>query len=139
MPSYAFLDLKILGERVTRKVQCCEDTTPSFVTLLWIGSIVAGLIGALAGVGGGGVMVPLLIFGFGVDIHSAMGASLISVIATSSGTADEPGAFACPGSGAWRLPHDLDLCRRALSIRSLPGVPKVFQKSMKLMLKGISF
>jgi uncharacterized membrane protein YfcA len=57
----------------------------SFVPLLWIGSIMAGLIGAMAGFGGGGVMVPVPVFGFGVDIRYAMGASLISVIAMSSG------------------------------------------------------
>jgi uncharacterized membrane protein YfcA len=57
----------------------------SFVPLLWIGSIMAGLIGAMAGFGGGGVMVPVPVFGFSVDIRYAMGASLISVIAMSSG------------------------------------------------------
>ena len=62
-------------------------TTLHFVPLLWIGAFVAGLIGALTGLGGGVVIVPLLVFGFGVDIRYAMGASLISVIATSSGAA----------------------------------------------------
>jgi len=62
-------------------------TTLFFVPLLWIGSLVAGLLGALTGLGGGVVIVPLLVFGFGVDIRYAMGASLISVIATSSGAA----------------------------------------------------
>ena len=36
----------------------------------------AGLLGALTGLGGGVVIVPLLVFGFGVDIRYAMGASL---------------------------------------------------------------
>jgi uncharacterized membrane protein YfcA len=54
---------------------------------LWIGSLVSGLIGALTGLGGGVVIVPLLIFGFGVDIRYAMGALLISVIAASSSAA----------------------------------------------------
>jgi uncharacterized protein len=62
-------------------------TTLSFVPLLLIGSLLAGLLGALTGLGGGVVIVPLLVFGFGVDIRYAMGASLISVIATSSGAA----------------------------------------------------
>jgi uncharacterized membrane protein YfcA len=57
------------------------------VPLLWIGSLLAGLIGDLTGLGGGVVIVPLLVFGFGVDIRYAMRASLISVIATSSGAA----------------------------------------------------
>src|SRR5271154_754010 len=62
-------------------------TTLALVILLWIGSLLAGLLGALTGLGGGVVVVPLLVVGFGVDIRYAMGASLISVIATSSGAA----------------------------------------------------
>ena len=45
MPSYAFFNVKISRERLTRRVLCCEMTTLSFVFLLWIGSIVAGLMG----------------------------------------------------------------------------------------------
>ena len=55
--------------------------------LLAIGSFAAGLLGALTGLGGGIVIVPLLTLGFGVDLRYAIGASLISVIATSSGAA----------------------------------------------------
>lgn len=54
------------------------------------GSFAAGLIGALTGLGGGLIVVPMLTVGFGVDMRHAAGASLISVIATSSGAA---GAF----------------------------------------------
>ena len=50
-------------------------------------SVAAGLIGALAGVGGGILVIPALTIGFGVDIHLAIGASIVSVIATSSGAA----------------------------------------------------
>ena len=52
-----------------------------------IGAFTAGLLGALTGLGGGVVIVPLLTLGFGVDIRYAVGASLVSVIATSSGAA----------------------------------------------------
>src|SRR5262249_22124439 len=48
---------------------------------------VAGFLGSLTGLGGGVVIVPLLALVFGVDIRYAIGASLISVIATSSGAA----------------------------------------------------
>jgi uncharacterized membrane protein YfcA len=48
---------------------------------------VAGLLGALTGLGGGVVIVPLLVVVFHVNVHYAIGASLISVIATSSGAA----------------------------------------------------
>jgi len=52
-----------------------------------LGSLAAGFLGALTGLGGGIVIVPLLVLLFGVDIHYAIGASLVSVIATSSGAA----------------------------------------------------
>jgi hypothetical protein len=55
--------------------------------LIWCGGIAAGLLGSLTGLGGGVIIVPLLALVFGVDIHYALGASLISVIATSSGAA----------------------------------------------------
>src|SRR6266513_918869 len=55
--------------------------------LVWIGSAVAGLLGSLTGLGGGVVLVPLLTLFFKVDIRYAIGASLVSVIATSSGAA----------------------------------------------------
>src|ERR671939_519703 len=55
--------------------------------MMWVGALVAGFLGALTGLGGGVVIVPLLALGFGVDIRYAIGASLVSVIATSSGAA----------------------------------------------------
>jgi uncharacterized membrane protein YfcA len=55
--------------------------------LILAGAFLAGLLGSLTGLGGGMVIVPLLAIGFGVDIRYAIGASLISVIATSSGAA----------------------------------------------------
>jgi len=55
--------------------------------LVSIGSAVAGLLGSLTGLGGGVVLVPLLTLFFKVDIRYAIGASLVSVIATSSGAA----------------------------------------------------
>ncbi len=57
------------------------------VLLLAGGSFAAGFLGALTGLGGGVVIVPLLTLAFGVDIRYAVGASLVSVIATSSGAA----------------------------------------------------
>jgi len=55
--------------------------------LIFAGSLFAGFLGALTGLGGGVVIVPLLTLAFGVDIRYAIGASLVSVIATSSGAA----------------------------------------------------
>ncbi len=58
-----------------------------FVLLIGLGSLGAGFLGALTGLGGGVVIVPLLAIAFKVDIRYAIGASLVSVIATSSGAA----------------------------------------------------
>src|ERR1039458_2332055 len=58
-----------------------------FTSLVFLGSLVAGWLGALTGLGGGVVLIPLLTLGFHVDMRYAIGASLISVIATSSGSA----------------------------------------------------
>ncbi len=55
--------------------------------LIFVGAIVAGLLGSLIGLGGGVLIVPLLTLGFGLPISFAIGASIISVIATSSGAA----------------------------------------------------
>jgi uncharacterized membrane protein YfcA len=63
------------------------ETTAAFLIIVGIASTVAGVVGSLTGLGGGVVIVPLLTIGFGVNIRYAMGASLISVIATSSGAA----------------------------------------------------
>src|ERR1051325_5776600 len=58
-----------------------------FTTLVWTASLCAGFLGALTGLGGGVVLVPVMALAFGVDIRYAIGASLVSVIATSSGSA----------------------------------------------------
>ncbi len=58
-----------------------------FSSLIFVGSLTAGFLGALTGLGGGVVIVPLLTLVFGVDIRYAIGASLVSVIATSSSAA----------------------------------------------------
>jgi uncharacterized membrane protein YfcA len=58
-----------------------------FSFLIALGSLLAGFLGALTGLGGGVVVVPMLALLFHVDIRYAIGASLVSVIATSSGAA----------------------------------------------------
>ncbi len=57
------------------------------VVLIFVGSIAAGLLGSLIGLGGGVLIVPLLTLVFRLPIGFAIGASIISVIATSSGAA----------------------------------------------------
>jgi len=58
-----------------------------FTVILLLGSYFAGLLGSLTGLGGGFIIIPLLTLLLRVDIHYAIGASLVSVIATSSGSA----------------------------------------------------
>ena len=61
--------------------------TWEFTLIVGAGSALAGFLGALTGLGGGIVITPLLTLALGVDIRYAIGASLVSVIATSSGAA----------------------------------------------------
>lgn len=58
-----------------------------FVLALWLTAVGAGAAGAILGLGGGILLVPILTIFFHVDLHYAMGASIVSVIATSSGAA----------------------------------------------------
>jgi uncharacterized membrane protein YfcA/uncharacterized membrane protein len=71
--------------------QPAVSTSASFsmltVVLIFLGAILAGLLGSLVGLGGGVLIVPLLTLIFHLPIRFAIGASIISVIATSSGAA----------------------------------------------------
>ena len=62
-------------------------TALEFTVAVWALSVLAGFLGALTGLGGGVVVIPALTLALGVDIKYAIGASLVSVIATSSGAA----------------------------------------------------
>ena len=62
--------------------------SPLDFTLVTFGvAMVAGFFGSLLGLGGGMIVTPVLTLALGVDIRYAIGASLVSVIATSSGAA----------------------------------------------------
>lgn len=50
-------------------------------------AIIAGILGSILGLGGGIIVTPVLTLFFGLDIQYAIGASIVSVIATSSGAA----------------------------------------------------
>lgn len=54
---------------------------------IFIITIFAGLFGSILGLGGGIIIVPVLNLGFGVDMKSAIAASTVSIIATSTGAA----------------------------------------------------
>ncbi|MEX1156949.1 MAG: sulfite exporter TauE/SafE family protein [Chloroflexota bacterium] len=55
--------------------------------LLILSGLIAGTFGAMVGVGGGILIVPILTLGFGMPLTAAVGTSLICVIATSTGAA----------------------------------------------------
>lgn len=62
-------------------------TLELFTFVLFLGAILAGFLGSLTGLGGGVVVIPLLTLGFGVDMRYAIGAALVTSIASSSGAA----------------------------------------------------
>lgn len=53
--------------------------------IIFLGSILAGFIGALTGLGGGIIIIPMLTLLLGYNMNYAIGAALIAVIATSTG------------------------------------------------------
>jgi uncharacterized membrane protein YfcA len=59
----------------------------AMLVFIFVGAILAGILGALVGLGGGVLIVPMLTLIFGLPIQYAIGASIIAVIATSSGAA----------------------------------------------------
>ncbi len=58
-----------------------------FVLVIFLSSIFAGIFGSIVGLGGGVVVIPILTLFLGVDIHFAIGASIVAIIGTSSGAA----------------------------------------------------
>jgi uncharacterized protein len=61
------------------------DSVGLFLLVMFVASFGAGALGALVGLGGGILIVPILTIGFDLNIRLAIGASIVSVIATSSG------------------------------------------------------
>jgi uncharacterized membrane protein YfcA/uncharacterized membrane protein len=64
-----------------------QDGTLPFFFFVLLSSAFAGFVGALVGLGGGVFIVPILTLVFHVTFTAAIGASIVSVIATSSGAA----------------------------------------------------
>lgn len=87
-----------------------------FTLVVLIGAFLAGLLGSLTGLGGGVIIIPLLTLVLGVDVHYAIGASIISVIATSSGSA---AAYVKEGITNVRIGMFLEL---ATTISAITGV-----------------
>lgn len=62
-------------------------TVAEFTPIVFVTALTAGFVGSLTGLGGGVIVTPALTLFLGVDLRYAIGASLVSVIATSSGAA----------------------------------------------------
>jgi hypothetical protein len=62
-------------------------TAAEFTPVVFGAAVLGGFLGSLTGLGGGVIITPVLVLFLGVDMRYAMGASLVSVIATSSGAA----------------------------------------------------
>ncbi|WP_429971435.1 sulfite exporter TauE/SafE family protein [Fructilactobacillus sp. Tb1] len=55
------------------------------ISVMLLVGVTVGVLGSILGIGGGMIITPVLTLGFGLDIKYAIGASIIAVIATSSG------------------------------------------------------
>jgi uncharacterized protein len=85
----------------------------TFTIIAFATSLVAGLFGSLVGVGGGIIIVPALTLLLGVDIHFAIAASMVGVIATSTGAA---AAYVRQGLANLRLAMVLEVATAAGAI-----------------------
>src|SRR5438067_1166067 len=104
-----------------------------FTAVVGGASLAAGFLGSLTGLGGGVVIVPLLTIVLGVDLRYAVGASLVSVIATSSGAA---AAYVREGYSNIRVGMFLEI---ATSLGALSGafVAAYLSPSMIAVIFGI--
>jgi uncharacterized membrane protein YfcA len=103
-----------------------------FTLLVGLGSFVAGFLGALTGLGGGVVIVPMLVILFGVDLPYAIGVSLVSVIATSSGAAS---SFVREGYSNLRLAMVLEI---ATTVGALVGAALVVRLMSPELSRALS-
>lgn len=87
--------------------------------LIAAGAFFAGLLGALTGLGGGVIIVPLLVLGLGLDMPYAVGVSLVAAIATSTASAS---AYVRDGHSNLRLAMLLEV---ATTLGALGGAALV--------------
>ncbi|WP_260706666.1 sulfite exporter TauE/SafE family protein [Edaphobacter flagellatus] len=105
-----------------------------FTLLVFASSSAAGLLGALTGLGGGVVLVPLLTLVFHVDIRYAIGASLISVIATSSGAA---AAYVREGFSSVRIGMFLEVATTLGALLGAYLAAKVPTRALAILFGGV--
>lgn len=105
-----------------------------FSGLIFAGSFGAGLLGALTGLGGGVIIVPLLTLAFGADIRYAIGASLVSVIATSSGAA---AAYVKEGFSNIRIGMFLEMATTLGAIFGAAIAVKISTSAIAIIFGGV--
>jgi uncharacterized membrane protein YfcA len=105
-----------------------------FTALVLLGSFLAGFLGALTGLGGGVVIVPLLALVFHVDMRYAIGASLVSVIATSSGAA---AAYVREGFSNMRIGMFLEIATTVGAIAGAVIATHVSTSTIAIVFGGV--
>jgi uncharacterized protein len=85
-------------------------TNAEFAPIVFTAALLGGFVGSLTGLGGGVIITPVLTLFLGVDMRYAMGASLIAVIATSSGAA---AAYVRDGYSSIRIGMFLEIATTA--------------------------
>jgi len=60
---------------------------PGLIISLFVGAVVAGIVAALLGIGGGVLLVPMMTLVFHVPLHNALGSSLVAAVAGSNAAA----------------------------------------------------
>lgn len=75
--------------KVASRDKASDMTVLQFALVVFAISVGAGVLGSLLGVGGGIVIVPILTLLLDVEIRYAIGATIVSVIATSIGAAGD--------------------------------------------------
>ncbi len=98
---------------------------------LFVVSLLAGALGALGGVGGGLIIVPVLTLAYGVDIHLAAGASIVAVIATSSGAA---AAYVRDGLANMRIGMFLELATTVGAVVGALAAGLLAQNTLLILL-----
>jgi len=103
--------------------------------LLFLSGMGAGTLGALVGIGGGVVLVPLLHLGFGVPLQVAVAVSLCCVIATSSGAA---ATYVRDGRCDVRLGMQLELFTVAGAILGSWIAPSLPKQALQLLFGAMT-
>jgi uncharacterized protein len=105
-----------------------------FSTAICATSLLAGFLGALTGLGGGVVIVPALCLLFRIDLHYAIGASLVSVIATSSGAA---AAYVRDGYSNIRIGMFLEVATTAGALLGAYLVARISSSWIGILFGGV--